>query len=104
MTLSKGKQSKQIFWAYFSGAPRKTRLIPLYGDPNTERKGITKEVIYTLYRGILPTLLANKDTIFQHNNAPTHTAYIVQELLREMGVNVIDWPPCSPDLNPIENL
>jgi hypothetical protein len=49
-----------MFWAYFSSAPRKTGLIPLYGDLNTERKGITKEVIYTLYRGILPTLLANE--------------------------------------------
>lgn len=104
MTLSKGKQSKQMFWACFSGAPRKTGLIPLYGDPNAQRKGITKEVIYTLYRGILPTLLANEDAIFQHDNAPTHTAYIVQELLRELGVNVMDWPPYSPDLNPIENL
>ncbi|KAJ5535388.1 hypothetical protein N7527_001642 [Penicillium freii] len=104
MTLSKGKQSKQMFWACFSGALRKTGLIPLYGDPNAERKGITKEVIYSLYRGILPTLLANQDAIFQYDNAPTHTAYIVQELLREIGVNVMDWPPYSPDLNPIENL
>lgn len=104
MTLSKGKQSKQMFWAYFSGTPRKTGLIPLYGDPNAQRKGITKEVIHNLYRGILPTLLANEDAIFQYDNAPTHTAYIVQELLRELGVNVMDWPPYSPDLNPIENL
>lgn len=64
ITLSKGKQSKQMFWACFSGALRKTGLIPLYGDPNAQRKGIIKEVIYSLYRGILPTLLANKDAIF----------------------------------------
>lgn len=66
-----------MFWAYFLGAPRKTGLIPLYGDLNTERKGITKEVIYTLYRGILPILLTNEDTIFQYNNTPTYTVYIV---------------------------
>lgn len=28
MTLSKGEQTKQMFWACFSGAPRKTGLIP----------------------------------------------------------------------------
>ena len=104
MTLSKGKQSKQMFWACFSGAPRETGLIPLYGDPNAERKGLIKEVIYSLYSAILPTLLVSKDAIFQHDNPPTHTAYIVQVLLREIGVNVMDWPPYSPDLNPIENL
>jgi transposase len=104
MTLSKGKQTKQMFWACFSGAPRKTGLIPLFGDPTATRKGITKEVVYNLYRGILPTLLANEDAIFQHDNAPTHTAYIVQQLLREMNITVMDCPPYSPDLNPIENL
>ena len=93
-----------MFWAYFLGAPRKTGLIPLFGDPNATRKGITKEVIYKLYQRILPTLLANPDAIFQHDNAPTHTAYIVQGLLREMNITVMDWPLYSPDLNPIENL
>ncbi|KAJ5188811.1 hypothetical protein N7491_005132 [Penicillium cf. griseofulvum] len=71
--------------ACFLGALRKTGLIPLYGDPNVERKGIIKEVIYTLYRSILPILLANKDAIFQYDNTPIHTAYIIQELLREMN-------------------
>lgn len=49
--------------AYFLGAPRKTSFISLYRDPNIARKGITKEVIYNLYRGILPVLLANEDAI-----------------------------------------
>ena len=104
MTLSKGKQIKQMFWACFAGSPRKTGLIPLYGDPNADKKGITKEVIYDLYQRILPTLLANEDAIFQHDNAPTHTARIVQALLVQMGITVMEWPPYSPDLNPIENL
>lgn len=104
MSLSKGKQTKQIVWACFLGAPRKTGLIPLIGDPNATRKGIIKEVIYDLYQRILPTLLANEDAIFQHDNAPMYTAYIIQGLLREMNLDVIDWPLYSPDLNPIENL
>ncbi|KAJ5493597.1 hypothetical protein N7463_009684 [Penicillium fimorum] len=36
----RGKQVKQMFWAAFSGAIRRTGLIPLFGDPNAERTGI----------------------------------------------------------------
>ncbi|KAJ5472117.1 hypothetical protein N7539_008686, partial [Penicillium diatomitis] len=86
MSLSKGKQIKQMFWACFAGSPRKTGLIPLYGDPEAEKKGITKEVIHDLYQRILPTLLDNEDAIFQHDNAPTHTALIVRALLRELNI------------------
>lgn len=39
-----------------------------------------------------------------HDNASVHTAYIVRDALQEMGIRVMDWPPHSPDLNPIENL
>ena len=39
-----------------------------------------------------------------HDNAPIHTAAIIQEWLLEHGIEVMDWPPYSPDLNPIENL
>ncbi|KAJ5883464.1 uncharacterized protein N7473_010350 [Penicillium subrubescens] len=104
VTLSKGKQIKQMFWACFAGSPRKTGLIPLSGDPNADKKGITKEVIHDLYQRILPTLLDNEDAIFQHDNAPTHTARIIQALLIQLNITVMEWPPYSPDLNPIENL
>jgi transposase len=39
-----------------------------------------------------------------HNNASMHTAQIIKALLEELGVNLMVWPPYSPDLNPIENL
>lgn len=93
-----------MFWACFAGSPRKTSLIPLYRDPDAEKKGITKEVIHDLYQRILPTLLDNEDAIFQHDNAPIYTARIVRELLRVLNITVMDWLPYSPDLNPIENL
>lgn len=57
-------------------------------------------IMYIPY--IKPTLPC--PVIFQYDNAPTHTAYIIQGLLREVNLNVIDWPPYSPDLNLIENL
>jgi transposase len=38
------------------------------------------------------------------DNAPVHRAYIIRDLLRDLGLNAMEWPPYSPDLNPIENL
>ena len=38
------------------------------------------------------------------DNAPCHTANAVKAVLREKGVQLIELPPYSPDLNPIENI
>jgi transposase len=99
----RGKQVKQMFWAAFS-ADRRTGLIPLFGDPNSERGGVNRFVIEELYRRVLPTLLSAEDGIFMHDNAPTHTAIVLREALEDMQIEVMVWPPHSPDLNPIENL
>ncbi|KAJ5471864.1 hypothetical protein N7539_008704 [Penicillium diatomitis] len=79
-------------------------LIPLFGDPISERGGVNRFVIEELYRRVLPTLLSTEDGIFMHDNAPTHTARVVREALDDMQIEVMIWPPHSPDLNPIENL
>jgi transposase len=42
--------------------------------------------------------------IFIYNNAPIHIAHIIREWLEEERIDVIEWPPYSPDLNSIENL
>ena len=38
------------------------------------------------------------------DNAPIHKAYIIRDQFASRGIDVMDQPPYSPDLNPIENL
>ena len=41
---------------------------------------------------------------FLQDNDPKHTSLIVKQWLFRNGIQCIDFPPYSPDLNPIENL
>ena len=77
--------------------------MPLDGNPLAVKKGVSRWVIHCLYKSFLPGFVQHGDT-FMHDNASVHTAKIVKDLLLRLSVKVIVWPPCSPDLNPIENL
>ncbi|CUG83389.1 unnamed protein product [Bodo saltans] len=56
----------------------------------------------TLKKFLLPKL--KEQHIFMQDNAPAHRAKATQEFLQNKGVRVAEWPPHSPDLNPIENV
>lgn len=44
------------------------------------------------------------DHVFQQDNASCHVSKSTKDWLNQRQVNIIEWPACSPDLNPIENL
>ena len=53
----------------------------------------------------LQKLSVTKDRIvFQQDNDPKHTSKKARDFLNSQELCVLDWPPQSPDLNPIENL
>ncbi|QRW24454.1 Transposable element Tcb2 transposase [Rhizoctonia solani] len=45
-----------------------------------------------------------REVIYMHDNARPHKAKAPTEWLKNHGVECLEWPANSPDLNPIENL
>ena len=42
--------------------------------------------------------------VFQDDNAPAHRARTITNNLEQQGVEHLEWPAVSPDMNPIENV
>jgi len=64
--------------------------------------------VYDILHENLETLLLQvgleDNFVFQQDNNPKHTAKITQTFFKSSRMKVLDWPPQSSDLNPIENL
>ena len=45
-----------------------------------------------------------REWVMQQDNDPKHWAHIVTHWLKEKEVELLKWPPFSPDLNPIEHM
>ena len=87
-----------MFWGFFfSGGIGP--LVSVEGKINGEKfKSILENYL-------IPFLKNNGQNLtFIQDNAPVHTCRLVSEFLVDNEVPVLNWPPQSPDLNPIENL
>jgi hypothetical protein len=54
---------------------------------------------------VMPEIEASEvELIFMQDNARPHTSPVVTDYYHENNVQMLDWPPQSPDLNPIEQV
>jgi transposase len=91
-----------MFWGCFSKHGTGP-LVSLQGSMDGPK------YIEVLQEHLLPELVLGKRSIpgswrMMQDNAPCHTSKLVTAFLRKNKVDFIDWPPYSPDLNPIENI
>ncbi len=49
-------------------------------------------------------MLGLEEFIFQQDNDPKHKSGYTMDYFNAKGINVLEWPSKSPDLNPIANL
>ena len=98
----KGKDVNIMVWASFWGMER-SDLYALPRDSQSKRGGYSANS----YLSVLDDNLLGiyePGLIFMQDNAPIHTARKVRKWFEENGINVMEWPPYSPDMNPIEHL
>ena len=104
---NKGKDISVMVWACFWGNPRggigRSELYILDRDFESKKHGYSA-------RSYLEVL---EDQIhkcwepglrFMQDNASIHTAKEVRQWFQDLAIPVVDWPPYSPDLNPIEHV
>jgi hypothetical protein len=89
-----------MFWGGIVASGPLT-LVPIQGMMNADI------YISVLQNNVIP-FLENQPLAFQHtlqqDNAPCHKARATINFINEQSIDLLPWPPYSPDLNPIENL
>ena len=53
---------------------------------------------------VVPFLQAHPDMTLQHDNATSHTARSVRDILQNRNVSVLPWPAMTPGLIPIKHV
>ena len=96
------------FCAHFGGgimvwvgitAHGKTDLVIVDGNLNSRR------YIGEILRPVVVPYVQNmgQGALFQDDNARPHRVRFVDAYLQQEQITRVDWPACSPDLNPIEH-
>ena len=66
--------------------------------------GVYRDILQKKLFESLKKLNLGREWVMQQDNDPKHRAHIVTHWLNEKEVELLKWPPFSPDLNPIEHM
>jgi hypothetical protein len=91
-----------MVWACFWGNTERTLLYIIDRDFEAKKQDYSAASYIEVLEDNLPFYYQD-DLIFMQDNAPIHTAHRVHDWFIENGIHLTDWPPYSPDLNPIEH-
>jgi transposase len=91
----------QMFW----GCVSERGTGPLITIDGTMDQILYREVLEKYF---IPELRAAEvlggDWKLMQDNAPCHTARSIKTFLASERIDMVEWPPYSPDMNPIENI
>ena len=102
-TYKKGKGVSVMIWAAFSGKLGRSELYILERDPDSPKGGYSANSYIQLLDEMIPTCW-EPGLIFMQDNAPIYKAKKTMRWFSDISIPLEDWPPYSPDLNPIKNL
>ena len=91
-----------MIWGAFWGSER-SNLYLLDRDFESKKHGYSAASYIKVLNDNL-TGIWEPGLVFMQDNAPIHSAKKVKLWFQEMDIEVMQWPPYSPDLNLIENL
>jgi transposase len=103
----KGNKMSQMVWGAIwitpNGRVGHSPLVIMERDFASKKNGYSgKSYTKTLEEGLLPQYLPGH--IFVQDNAPIHNSNYTKDWLESHGIWTLEWPPYSPDLNPIEHM
>jgi ketohexokinase/beta-glucosidase len=87
-----------MVWAGIS-LHTKTQMVPIHQNLNAAR--YQNDILQPV---AIPHTTANRGMVLMQYNATPHTARTTQQMLQGHNIRILDWPPCSLDLNPIEHV
>lgn len=105
-TYKKGKDISVMVWAaiwWWNGKVHKSDLVILERDWESKKHGYTAKSYIDVLEDQLHRIW-EPGMVFMQDNAPIHTAYVTKKWFEDNAIPLLDWPPYSPDLNPIEHI
>jgi transposase len=101
-TYKKGKDLSVMVWgAIWLGG--RSDLVIMDIDEEAKRSGFSANSYLDVLEKTVESCWSPGMT-FMQDNAPIHKAKKVMQWFEDHGIPLLDWPPYSPDMNPIEHV
>ena len=105
-TYKKARDISVMVWGCFwfiAGKIQRSDLYLFDRDFESKKHGYSARSYLEVLEDQMPRCW-QPGLIFMQDNASIHCAHAVKDWFTEMEIPLVDWPPYSPDLNPIEHI